>query len=130
MAYAPMVKYSETTLWTNPAPASTSGFVSQTVTLSDSVQNYKFIKFEFCYNPYQTSKLGEVIVSIDDLIQTGTIDDIKIAMSLVAGSYIYTRIGRYMSDTTFFFNSCSQYNASIASISDAAVVPTRIIGIK
>lgn len=121
---------SETTLWTNPAPASTSGFVSQTVTLSDSVQNYKFIKFEFCYNFNSTNRIGETITSIDNLIQTGTINDFKIAMSLVGGTSIYTRIGRYMSDTTFFFNSTSVYTSTAASTNDGAVIPTQIIGLK
>ena len=35
----------ETVLWTNPSP--TSDFAAQTVTLSDSISNYDYIKFEY-----------------------------------------------------------------------------------
>lgn len=60
-------KYTETSLWTNSAP--TSNFAAQTVTLSDSIDNYKYIKIKYCFSAsYNTGNyLSDYIISVDEL---------------------------------------------------------------
>ena len=54
----------ETTLWTNPNPI--SAFASQDVVLSDSFDNYKFIKIYA--KPYKSSSIvGEYYFGVDTL---------------------------------------------------------------
>lgn len=59
-------KYTETSLWTNSAP--TSDFGAQTVTLSDSIDNYKYIKIKYSFSTsYNTGNyLSNYIISVDE----------------------------------------------------------------
>lgn len=59
-------KYTETVLWTNPSP--TADFAAQTVTLSDSIDNYKYLKIKYCFSTsYNTGNcLSNYIISVDE----------------------------------------------------------------
>ena len=68
MAYLPMTQssggqYTETSLWTNGAP--TSSFASQTITLSDSMEKYSYIKFRY-RNSTSNAIESNIIVSLFD----------------------------------------------------------------
>ena len=66
-------KYTETSLWTNPSP--TSSFSGQTVTLSDSVSNYKYIAIKSGFNSsyYSDSESMTIVVPVDELKRLQTI---------------------------------------------------------
>lgn len=55
----------ETNLWTNPSP--NSQFNEQYVTLSDSVDNYDYIKFTFAYSNSYMSVLRSVTYTVDEI---------------------------------------------------------------
>lgn len=59
-------QYTETVLWTNPSP--TADFAAQTVTLSNSIDNYKYIKIKYCFSKsYNTGNyLSDYIISVDE----------------------------------------------------------------
>ena len=60
-------KYTETSLWTNPSPS--SDFAAQTITLSDDMDNYEYIKIKYCFSAsYNTGNyLSDYIISVDEL---------------------------------------------------------------
>lgn len=57
---------SETVLWTNPDPSSSSGFASQTVTLSDNIDNYDFICVEYARGYRYLDTKSKVYYKVSD----------------------------------------------------------------
>ena len=57
-----IVQYTETTLWTNASP--TANFSATSITLSDDVENYDFIKIIWCRGKGYTSSLNSCLVQI------------------------------------------------------------------
>ena len=55
--------FDETTLWTNNAP--TSAFAAQTITLSDSIDNYDYIKISAVYST-ASNTLATAMMSVAD----------------------------------------------------------------
>lgn len=117
---------SETTLWTNSAP--TNDFSAQTVTLSDSIQNYKAIRIY-----YRISKTVSDTYYVDfpkELVlnSLNANDKPNMVIAAINSNLTYIRIIRYDSNTTYEIKDAYRINAS--GTQNAAVIPTKICGLK
>lgn len=136
MAILPMImgsggsQYTETSLWTNQSP--TSNFAAQTVTLSDSIDNYKYIAIKYAFNgQLQTeSYVSTMIAAVDDVKKWGyntgahhAVDAIGVQNST---NYTYTRACFYISSTSIRFADCYQTGSTS---NNAIAIPLEILGL-
>lgn len=122
-------KYTETVLWTNPSP--TADFAAQTITLSDSISNYKYIGIKYCFNKTNTSIIDTAIYKTEEMrastTDSGT-DHNAIMLGLQTSNYYsFSRVVGYVSDTSIKFTTGYRLNA--ASSSANANIPLEILGI-
>lgn len=124
-------KYTETSLWTNPSP--NVAFAAQTVTLSDSISNYKYVAIYYKYAG-TTDGVNDpmsVIVPVDkfktSLKNSSTRHNILVLGTETNGNAGWTRNVFYASDTTIEFDTGYRQNA--ASSSGDICVPTEILGL-
>ena len=121
-------KVVETVLWTNPSPS--SNFSAQTVTLSDSISNYDYIKFVYGLS---TSIAGgnSVVIPVSDFKQA-VYPQVNNMPIYELGAYNTTttvvRGVMYASDTTVRFSPAN--NIAQTGSADNRAIPTAIIGIK
>ena len=124
-------KYTETSLWTNPNP--TSSFDAQTTTLSESMDNFMYLKFVYkVYADAATNPTNNVIISVEDFKTTnytsGTVSlGLTAAASASGTNYIWSRVAYYASNTTIGFSSARSAGAN--STNNARSVPTEILGL-
>lgn len=123
-------KMTETVLWTNSSP--TSNFASQTVTLSDGISNYDYLKFT--YKPSTASSLSNsTIISTQDFI-SNCVDGAKHFFATMGGysstsaSNAHGRNAFYVSNTSLRMGSCLMFNS--ASSNNAYMIPLTIKGLK
>lgn len=121
-------KVIETVLWTNPSPS--SNFSAQTVTLSDSIDNYDYIKVNYNYSASSSSQYSDIRpVSV---FKQGVYpqQDYTPLMSLgcYAGNVATARGVMYASATTVRFSPAN--NVASTGSADNRAIPTAIIGIK
>ena len=125
----------ETVLWTNASP--TSAFAAQVVTLSDDMNNYTYLKFEYRHST-TNSNLYEIIVPVD-LYKTSLTPDsgntthyIPSMSVMNGGQYafanIYARVIPYKTDTSIEISSARSLSGATLALTN--VIPTRIIGMK
>lgn len=116
----------ETTLWTNSSP--TSSFSDETVTISDDLNNYNYLKVEYRLST-ANSTTSNAIISIEQLINNGTFYDTggKFAMCSRIDTP-YARLMAYASSTTLKFGLA--YKLYSTEITNSYVIPTNIYGIK
>lgn len=124
-------KYTETSLWTNQSP--NVAFAAQTVTLSDSISNYKYVAIYYKYAG-TTDGVNDpmpVIVPVDkfktSLKNNSTRHNILVLGVETNGNVGWTRNVFYASDTTIEFDTGYRQNA--ASSSGDICVPTEILGL-
>ena len=129
--YIPMTiggkKYTETSLWTNPSPTST--FASQTVSLSESIENFEYIKVKFKYaNGYDIYSSPIVLVSEFKTFKadsqrsglgTGGIFD--------ASNNMYSRCYWYINNTSVQFGAAYRLNSTTAYNDN--LIPIEILGL-
>ena len=114
----------ETVLWTNNSP--TSAFSAQTVTLSQSIDNFDYIKITYRGG---TSNANEVhaIYPVSDIRKMSTSNLIWGAMAGVNSSDKYGRYISYVSDTQISFSTSG--NMAGSGTTNVATIPTQISGI-
>lgn len=121
-------RYTETSLWTNSAP--TSNFAAQTVTLSDSIDNYKYIAIEYKYAP-DTSDSFTSIYSVNDLKKSvkdgNTVHDVCTLGIQAANNNYYARVVSYVSSTSIAFSKYSQLGGTGTGANNA--IPLEILGL-
>lgn len=122
-------KYTETVLWTNPSP--TADFAAQTVTLSDSISNYKYIAFKYKY--------GKTTADTDYALEIFPVEDIRESVSdsnnrnivslgiRTATAQLWARGVFYVSDTSIQFGTCYRLNTAASTANGAN--PLEILGI-
>lgn len=133
MAYIPMTiggkKYSETSLWTNNSP--TSDFSAQTVNLSDSISDYKYIAIDYCYNKSNTNITSRVIYDVNDFkkaIKDSSTNHTTCGLSIEGNNNVnYARPVFYASDTSVSFGLSSTLNGS--GTYAAGAIPLEILGL-
>lgn len=114
----------ETVLWTNGSP--TSSFAAQTVTLSQSMENFKYLKFK-AYGSVNNYLEINIIVAVDEFkhsLKSGTVVGFGIC-----GANSGTSANRkvwYSSDTKVEFSSATAGSNTYNNAS----IPLEIIGIK
>lgn len=123
----------ETTLWTNSAP--TSNFASQTITLSDGISNYKFLKIRYRKNTTENVE-HQVLYDVDDVISQFTSN----AGAHYMGSIVerenstpsYRTAARLyaMSNDTTMTISNAIYIDNPSTAQNAWAIPLEIIGVK
>ena len=122
-------RMTETTLWTNPNPSSL--YSNGTVTLSDDIDNYDYIKFT--YKPWTTSSqimsslypLSDVKLSVSG---NSTNHSVMSMICNLSDNSNFARRVYYASDTSITFNASYQINASNSSANTN--IPQQIIGCK
>lgn len=117
---------SEVSLWTNGSQTST--FASQDVSLSDNINNYKYIKVKFRVST-SVSTSASVIVSVTDLLtMTNSANTVKFGISALISSATHSRSGYYVSDTKINIGNCYKYNST--TMVNTACIPIEVIGMK
>lgn len=114
----------ETVLWTNNSPS--SNFAAQTVTLSQSIDNFDYIKITYRGG---TSNANEVhaIYPVSDIRKMSNSNLIWGAMAGVNSSDKYGRYISYVSDTQISFSTSG--NMAGSGTTNVATIPTQISGI-
>lgn len=109
-------------LWENPTPSAHAGFTGTSISLSDSVSNYDYIKILWGINPYNVAdnQLLEVMVKAEISPTIATFNN-KWTLCVYKGSATYIRYFEITASTTITLT-----NATVA----AAVIPIKVIGIK
>lgn len=117
---------SETTLWTNSS--ATSSFGAQNVTLSQSIQNFNYIKI-ICRASTSVSTTSEAIFSKSFVLScvSGNAAP-RMALSTRTGSQSYVRIINYASDTQIYFDTA--HKRATSGDTNGYVIPTSIVGLK
>lgn len=116
----------ETTLWTNSAP--TSAFAGQTVTLSEEITNYDFIRIYFYVSRSITNEYSTLMSISDFLVITGGANEPRCMMGNSTPSYNYFRMARKdTADNKIYFTTA--YN-NANSTSNDQLIPTKICGVK
>lgn len=114
----------ETTLWTNPNP--TSNMISETVTLSDDLTNYKYLRIEWRRTTSDDTKASMRVLSSEFKSFDSSATSPKFLMG--SGTTTYSaRAVVYASDTSVSFSQCRQVNGT-GSVSSGCI-PTKITGI-
>ena len=115
-----------TTLWTNPSP--TSSIVSSTITLSDDLTRYQYLKIEWRWSTSDATTASMRVSSSEfKTLGTNSTQGPKFIMGIRASSAFYARPICYASDTTISIEQCRQL-AGTGSASTFAI-PTKISGI-
>jgi hypothetical protein len=118
--------FNETTLWTNSSP--TSSFADQNVTLSDDIDNYDYIQFEYA-NTRTNDVRSKVIMSVSELKQTGnSTGQNSLGLCATASGKFLVRRLNYVTDTQIHFRTCYYINS--AGSNDSGAIPITIKGLK
>lgn len=117
----------EISLWTNSAP--TSSFAAQTVTLSQSIENFDYIKIKYKYGTSVNTTLSS-IYSVEDFKQSieGGSHNICL-MGILTPSTAYARILYYVSATSVKISAYYGVGTAFSGGIDSAI-PLEIIGLK
>ena len=118
----------ETVLWTNPSQS--TNFSAQTLTLSDDIDNYDFIKLTW-KSSTTVSIEADVYWEVSDVKNFSEVNDEPqgaICSKAPSGSYRYARRIYYVSDTQLGISGCSVIGA--ASSNEALVIPVKVSGMK
>ena len=120
-------EYTETSLWTNSSP--TSSFTSQTVTLSQSIDNYKYVKIKFRLST-SNSTTSETIYSVDDFKAYTSTTALGISGGIIGqpvASQGYVRKVIYSSATQIQFDTA--YRLAVNDANTSYLIPLEILGL-
>ena len=117
-------KYTETSLWTNQSP--TNSFSTQTVTLSQGMSNYKYLKIVHRISAGNATE-NTTIYPVDDLKRTGNGTYVPLDGLLSKADATYSRSLYYVSDTSITFST--SYKVSNATANDNTNIPLEILGL-
>ena len=120
-------QYTETVLWTNPSP--TAQFAGQTVTLSDSIANYKYLKVKACYNGGYTNVAVSPLILVSEfmtVVASTRRCTFNIGNSSASNAY-YSRAVQYVSPTSISFTDDWALKSNNTANTD--VIPLEILGI-
>jgi hypothetical protein len=124
---------SETVLWTNPSP--TSSFAAQSVTLSDSLLNYKYLKITYRSantNVVNYYTLYPIVDDNGEIIYAGGNGNPRMIISYIISSGTARQRRFSIEDsaaTTIYFTTCQNIGSSSTTV-NGAMIPITISGIK
>lgn len=119
-------RYTETSLWTNASP--TSSFAAQVVTLSDSIDNYKYIAIKYKFDTSSNVE-GSVIFLVSDIKKSvqGVDTIVPCIGASPQGVANYARRVFYTSNTKIRIEIATAMNKT--GTSTAYVIPLEILGL-
>lgn len=117
-------QYTETVLWTNPDAS--SNFTGQNVTLSDSISNYKYIKFTWKTTTTDTSSSSAYVLSSDLASMTNSNGSRFLSLSSL-WTNVYSRNITYNSATSVSIATSTRQGAS--GNNNGVNIPLEILGI-
>ena len=115
----------ETTLWTNSSP--TSSFATQTVTLSNGISNYSYIKIVYRASNTVEEESYLYVPQAKMISSTETNDYNIVGLCNYGTSYRYIRFAFYASDTSIKFSDCGRWKNNANG--NTICVPISIIGV-
>ena len=136
MAYIPCIigggggQYTETSLWTNASPS--SDYSGGTVTLSESVDNFKYIKVTLAYNKSNLTITGSEIISVEDLKKApypATGNNVGFYIGNNSASNNYARRIQYINGTSVNISSAYLITSATGSVANSQVIPLEILGL-
>ena len=117
----------ETTLWTNSSP--TSNFAYQTVSLSDSMDNYDFLAFYWRISTSNASETHLIIPVSEFKKEDNTLTlTFKSLIGVQYNAATYARLLAYISETQSVLGTAYQLGGSATN--NSLIIPTKIIGMK
>lgn len=116
----------ETTLWTNSSPTST--FAAQSVTLSQSLSNFDYIRFEYRFSTSNSASYSVIIKASDVTNSLTTSGNFTIALMVRSSSYYRSRRVTYNSLTSLEVSLA--WDSNHAGSSNSEAIPTKIVGMK
>ena len=121
-------KMSETVLWTNPSPS--SGFAAQTLSLSQDIDNFKYLKFVYGYSTTYNTEHLSFSISVDDFKKCVANNNRSYGLCLTSrnSGNNFTRISFWVSDTSLSISNCYQFAGTASN--NNLVIPVQIIGMK
>lgn len=121
-------RFTETSLWTNSSP--TSAFASQTVSLSESIENFDYIKIKFKYaNGYDIFSTPIVLVSDFKTFQANSQrSGAGMGGIFDASNNMYARSYWYVNNTSVQFSAAYRLNSTTAYNDN--LIPMEISGLK
>lgn len=124
-------QYNETVLWTNPSPS--SNFATQTITLSDSLDNYEYVGVSWAYSTSaQTgSNTNREVMLVEDFkkaIEPASTTRTNPIIGSRGTNSTYARSAFYVSSTQVLFGNAFALNAT--GTSNAYSIPLQVVGIQ
>ena len=113
----------ETVLWTNSSP--TSSFATQTVTLSDDINNYDYIGIYYRVST-SVATTGFAMTKVSDYVQNVSSSQPRLAFAGITGTTAQFRNIKYDTDTTVVIGGA----IATSGASNNNVIPTAISGLK
>lgn len=119
----------ETVLWTNGSP--TSSFASQTVTLSQTIENFDYIKIVFRKSTTDADE-GILILPTKTVKESlnNTANTYRCCIGMRIGSATYVRVIFVNSGVYDAIGIDSAARLSASGTSNTSAIPLQIIGIK
>ena len=136
MAFLPMMMgggtMKETVLWTNPN--TTADFAAQDITLSESIQNYDYIKVYIAFAKDALTSVWSELMPVNDFLNTVDVSGRgrgTLGINEISASY-YSRYRHlyYKTDTTARFSNANTVQNSSATQTNNCLIPLRIVGCK
>lgn len=122
----PIPQAEETTLWTNSSP--TSSMSATTLTLSQNLNNFDYIRFEYRFSTSNSASYSVIIAVYDVIKSLATSGNFTIGLMVRSTSYFRIRRVTYNSSTSLDISLA--WDANHAGSSSSEVIPTKIIGLK
>lgn len=121
-------KMTETTLWTNSSP--TSSFANQTVTLSQSITAFDYIRIYFRTQNTQDNEFSAIYLAseVNTWVESSSTPRPFGILCGNQGTNTRKRLVMYVSNTSLSLSHATGVNNSTTV--DAALIPTKITGLK
>ena len=120
-------EYTETSLWTNQSPS--SNFATQAVSLSNSVDNFKYIKVRCKFSTSDSAEFS-TIVSVDELKTfTGNTKGRLVSGGMTGGGYPMYRNLTYTSSSSLTFGTAGYVNGTTWTTANNLIIPLEILGL-
>ena len=121
----------ETVLWTNPN-AITSTFAAQTLSLSQSIMDFDYVKITYVPNTYSTiTNICEELIDVNTLIRSAvalSVPVVALAGPQTGNARSYCRRIVFTSNTQLQFMACTRVGGT--GDDNNVIIPYQIIGIK
>ena len=117
----------ETTLWENSSP--TSSMTAQTITLSDDITNYDYLKVEYRQTTSVDTR-STLVFTVNDFIINGVYTEVspKFTLGLRGSSANQARPICYATNTTIYLQNC--YAIGATNSASVSCIPLKISGVK